>query len=204
MRKNLIFLISLIGIVALFSLSGCSNYTNNKTVNGIIDSYYKSIEPSNRGDLKIFAQKPIDDKLLVLAEKYSGDGHSFTELFLISNDKKIEKRATGYTPLSMCFTINLLEYEDNTIVFGNFNNSKWEMETDKKKPVNIQNILVKFKNGEIIKEDVGVGYIVYSNSLTNVEAFELYDNNGVLQSDLNDLRKYGSVFNETSFTDIGE
>ncbi|HUS89531.1 MAG TPA: hypothetical protein VMW91_09230, partial [Desulfosporosinus sp.] len=150
-------------------------------------------------EVKIFAQKPIDDKMLVLAEKYSGDGHSYTELFLISNDKKIEKRATGFTPISMCFTANLLEYENNTIVFGNLNKTKWEMETDTKKPVDIQNILVKFKNGEIIKENVGEGYIIYSKSLTDVEALELYDNNGILQSDLNDLRKYGSVFNEASF-----
>lgn len=204
MGKNRIVLINLIVLVAFFSVSGCSYNTNNKTVNEIIESYHKSVEPSNKGDLEIFAQKLINDKLLVLTEKYSGEGHSYTELFLISSDKKIEKRATGETPLSMCFTINLLEYEGNTIIFGNFNNSKWEMETDTKRPVNIQNILVRFKNGEIIREDVGKGYIVFSNSLTNVETIELYDNNGVLQSDINDLRKYGRVFNETSFTDVKE
>ncbi|SHH24306.1 hypothetical protein SAMN02746098_00530 [Desulfosporosinus lacus DSM 15449] len=39
-------------------------------------------------------------------------------------------------------------------------------------------------------------------SESDVEVVELYDNNGILQSDLNDLRRYGSVFNEASFVDI--
>ncbi|WP_425800764.1 hypothetical protein ACHOLT_11655 [Desulfitobacterium sp. Sab5] len=194
--------IGLIILTTFFSLTGCSEPSNNRTITDIINSYYKSVEPSNKGDMKIFSQKTIGDKTLMLTEKYSGDGHSNTELFLISSDMKIEKRATGFSPMSMCFSANVLQYENNTIVFGNFNKTKWEMETDTKKPVNIQNILVKFKNGEIIKENVGEGYIIYSKSLTNVEVLELYDNNGVLQSDLNDLRRYGSVFNDASFVDI--
>lgn len=195
--------ISLIILTTFLSLTGCSEPSNNRTINDIISSYYKSVEPSNKGDMKIFAQKTIEDKTLVLTQKYSGDGHSYTELFLISNDmKRIEKRATGFSPLSMCFSVNVLQYENNTIVFGNFNKTKWEMETDTKKPVNIQNILVRFKNGEIIKENVEEGYIIYSKSLTNVEVLELYDNNGMLQSDLDDLRRYGSVFNDVSFVDI--
>ena len=76
------------------------------------------------------------------------------------------------------------------------------METDTKKPVNIRNILVKFKNGERIEEPVGTGYIISSKPVADVEAIELYDHNGLLQSDLNDLRRYGSVFTETSFIDI--
>lgn len=204
MVRRKLSIICIIVLSGLLSLTGCSEHSESRksTVNEIVDSYYKRFEPTNRGDLKILAQKPIDDKILVLAEKYSGNGHSYTELFLINKEKKIEKRATGFTPISMCFSANLLEYENNTIVFGNFNDTKWEIETDTKKPVNIQSILVKFKNGEKIKENVGLGYIIYSKSLADVGVIELYDNNGVLQSDLNDLRKYGSVFTETSFTDI--
>ncbi len=195
-------------IVILYSLlsftTGCAAHPGSatSTINESVESYYKRFEPTNEGELMIFAQRPLDDKVLVLAEKYSGDGHSSTELFLINAEKRIEKRATGLTPISMCFTVNLLEYEGNAIVFGNFNNTKWEMETDTKKPVNIRNILVKFKNGERIEEPVGTGYIISSKPVADVEAIELYDHNGLLQSDLNDLRRYGSVFTETSFIDI--
>ncbi|WP_028305451.1 hypothetical protein [Desulfitobacterium sp. PCE1] len=204
MIRRRLSIICILIISGLLSLTGCTEHSESKssTVNDLVDSYYKRFEPTNRGDLKILAQKPIDNKTLVLAEKYSGDGHSCTELFLINNDKRIEKRATGLTPISMYFSVNLLEYENNTIAFGNFNNTKWEMETDTKKPVNIQNILVKFKNGEIIEENVGLGYIIYSKTLSDIEIVELYDKNGILQSDLNDLRKYGSVFTEVSFVDI--
>jgi len=68
--------------------------------------------------------------------------------------------------------------------------------------IDIQNILVKFKNGEIIEEPVGLGYIISSKPVADVEAVELYDHNGLLQSDLNDLRRYGSVFTEASFMEI--
>jgi len=114
------------------------------TINEIVESYYKRFEPTNKGELKILAQRPLDDKVLVLAEKYSGDGHSSTELFLINEEKRIEKRATGLTPISMCFTANLLEYENNVIVFGSFNNTKWEMETDTKKPIDISSVALSY------------------------------------------------------------
>ncbi|ACL19035.1 hypothetical protein Dhaf_0975 [Desulfitobacterium hafniense DCB-2] len=195
-------------IVILYSLLsftiGCAEHPDSAkdTINEIVESYYKRFEPTNEGELMILAQRPLDDKVLVLAEKYSGDGHSSTELFLINSEKSIEKRATGFTPLSMCFTVNLLEYENNAIVFGSFNDTKWEIETDTKKTVDIQSILIKFKNGEIIEEPVGLGYIISLKPVAEVEAIELYDHNGLLQSDLNDLRRYGSVFTETSFIDI--
>jgi len=201
-RRVWIFIVMLYGLLSF--TTGCADHSASakSTINEVVESYYKRFEPTNKGELKIFAQRPIDDKVLVLAEKYSGDGHSSTELFLINAEKRIEKMATGHTPLSMCFTVNLLEYEDNAIVFGSFKDTQWEIETDTQKTVDIQNILVKFKNGEIIEESVGLGYIISSKPVADVEAVELYDHNGLLQSDLNDLRRYGSVFDETSFSEI--
>jgi len=55
------------------------------------------------------AQKTFNDKKLVLAEKYSGDGHTITILFVISNDKKVVNIADGQTPISMCFSANVSE-----------------------------------------------------------------------------------------------
>lgn len=87
------------------------------------------------------------------------------------------------------------------LLFGTFNDSTWLIDPDKKKPVNIQNIMVRFNNSEVYTDKVEKGYIIYSRSLSNVEFVELYDDNGKLQSDLIDLRRYGSVFNEASFID---
>jgi len=68
--------------------------------------------------------------------------------------------------------------------------------------VDIQNIYIRFKNGEVYNEKVGKGYIVYSKEISDVEVFELYDDNGKLQSDLNDLQRYGQVIIDTSLEDV--
>lgn len=196
-KKNLY---TIVIFILIFSMMGCSTPTSN-SVGDIVESYYKKHEPSNKGKTQIFAQKAFKDGTLVLTEKYDGDGHTITNLFLLEGNKRIIKKARGHTPISMCFTVNVIEYEGIKILFGNFNDSTWLIEPDKKKPVDIQNILVRFKNSEVYNEKVEKGYIIYSKSSSDVEVVELYDNNGVLQSDLNDLRRYGSVFNEASFVD---
>lgn len=176
----------MITLISFLILGGCSQLTN-KSISERVDLYYKKFEPSNKGKLQILAQKPVDDKMLVLAKKYSGDGHSYTELFLINKDNVLEKRAQGLTPISMCFSANKVDTQNRTIVYGNFNNSKWDMKSDTKKPVDIQYIIVKFENGETIKENVDKGYIVYSSTQSELKSIELYDASGQLQSDLNEI-----------------
>ncbi|KJR45409.1 hypothetical protein UF75_4196 [Desulfosporosinus sp. I2] len=186
--------------ILIFSMIGCSTPTSN-SIGDIVESYYKKHEPSNKGKTQIFAQKAYKDSTLVLTEKYTGDGYHITNLFLLDDNKRIIKKAQGATPISMCFIVNVIEYDGSKILFGTFNDSTWLIEPDKKKPVNIQNIMVRFKNSEVYTDKVEKGFIIYSRSLSNVEFVELYDDNGKLQSDLNDLRRYGSVFNEVSFVD---
>ncbi|EHQ88724.1 hypothetical protein DesyoDRAFT_1591 [Desulfosporosinus youngiae DSM 17734] len=198
--KNLKW-ISVVVFILFFSIMGCSS-SASKSIENTIESYYKTHLPGLKEKTQFFAQKEFEGGTLVLTEKYRGDGHAFTELFLLGDDKKILKVAHGGTPLSMCFTVNVIEYGGCKILFGNFNDSKWLVEPDKKVAVNIQSILVKFKNGEQYEEKVGKGYIVYSKELSDVEVVELYDDKGKLQSDLNDLQRYGNVFDETSFVDV--
>jgi hypothetical protein len=189
--------------ILFFCIVGCSLPGSN-SINTIIELYYKKHDPLNKGKTQIFAQKEFMGGTLVLTEKYRGDGHTFVNLFLLNKDKRIIKVASGETPLSMCFTVNVIEYDGCKILFGSFNDSKWLIEPDKKKSVDIRNILVRFKNGEEYNEKVEKGYIIYSKEISDIEAVKLYDDNGNLQSDLNDLKRYGKVFNETSFIDIGQ
>lgn len=53
--------------------------------------------------------------------------------------------------------------------------------------MDIQNIVVKFKNGEIVNEKVGNAYIVYSTQESALETIELYNDHGQLQSELSDI-----------------
>lgn len=186
--------------ILFFCMIGCSSSRNSNE--NTIESYFQKHNPLNKGKTQIFSQKAFKDDTLILTEKYSGDGHTFTNLFLLDKDKKILKVATGQTPLSMCFTVNAVEYDGCKILFGSFNDSKWLIELDKKEPVDIKNIYIRFKNGEVYNEKVGKGYIVYSKEISDVEVFELYDDNGKLQSDLNDLQRYGEVIIDTSLEDI--
>jgi len=186
-----------IAVIGLLILGGCSQ-SANKSISERVDLYYKKFEPLNNGELKILAQKPMDDKMLVLAKKYSGDGHAYTKLLLINKEQVIEKNAQGVMPLSMCFIANKLDYENKTIVFGNFNNTKLDIKSNTKKPVEIQYIVVKFKNGEVIKEDVDKAYIIYSSTQSDLESIELYNADGQLQSDLNEI---GNVEN-AEFVDV--
>lgn len=192
----------IVGVIFIlfFGMIGCSSPRNSNE--NSIESYYKKHDPSNKGETQIFSQKEFNDTTLMLTEKYSGDGHTFTNLFLLDKDKKILKMATGQTPLSMCFTVNAVEYDGCKILFGSFNDSKWLIEPDKKASVDIQNIHIRFKNGEVFNEKVGKGYIVYSEEISDIEVFELYDDNGKLQSDLNDLQRYGEVIIDTSLEDV--
>lgn len=46
------------------------------------------------------------------------------------------------------------------------------------------------------------GEAVTSYNTADVEIFELYDDNGKLQSDINDLQRYGEVIIDTSLEDV--
>ncbi len=174
------------------------------TIEEVINEFYKKRDLSNNGVTEFLSKKSFKDNTLVLSRKYKGDGHSFTELFLIDNNMNIVKWATGHEPISMCFTINVIDYENTTIIFGSFNHSTWLVEPDERKSVKIDNIYVKYKNSESYREkvDVDKGYIVFSKGISEVEEVALYDKENILQSSLEDLSKYGHMFDIAEFTDV--
>ena len=199
------FLIAIVAIIIVISQVSCVQQ-EKKDIKVVINDYYEKNDELNKGKIKILVVKPYKENTLVLAQKYSGDGEPHTDLFIINKIMKITKKAVGEEPISMCFTVNIINFDETTIAFGNFKDSKWLVETDAKKAVKIENIYVKFKNGEIFKENVDMdkGYILFTKSNTEIETMNLYNKNNELQSSLEDLERYGKVFDEAEFVDITE
>ena len=208
MKKLTLILISLLFCLSLASCKDNSLATtaldrkpNEQSIKDAVSKYYLAKEPKNKGELKIYNIKPFRDKYLVLAEKYSGDGHRFTNLLLIDEKYNTIAWTSGETPISMCFSINKVDYDGSTILFGTFNNSKWESKQDKKIPVEINKIDIKFDNNQNIKEDVSIenGYIVVSKPISKVEQFNLYNEKNEIQSNLEEL---GDITSESQFNEL--
>lgn len=208
MKKLTLILISLAFCLSLASCKDNSLATtaldrkpNEQSIKEAVSKYYLAKEPKNKGELKIYNIKPFKDKYLVLADKYSGDGHKFTNLLLIDEKYNTIAWTSGETPISMCFSINKVDYDGNTILFGTFNNSKWDSKQDKKIPVEINKIDIKFDNNQNVKEAVSIenGYIVVSEHILKVKEFNLYNEKNELQSSLEEL---GDISSESQFNEL--
>jgi hypothetical protein len=106
--------------------------------------------------------------------------------------------------MSACFEVNRLEYESNTILFGDFIDSKW-VEPDMRQAVKLDKIFVEFKDGVKYEESVSMdkGYIIVENTLSDVKIVNLYNDKGELQSNLEDLRKFRrTIFHDTDFINV--
>ncbi|WP_238882749.1 hypothetical protein [Clostridium sp. YIM B02551] len=154
-----------------------------------VSNFYLKSDAKNNGELIIYNTKTYKNNYLVLAEKYSGDGHRSTNLFIIDDKFSITRWTSGETPISNCFSINKCILDKSTILFGTFNNSKWDPKQDIKIPVQISNIDISFKSGQNIKEDVSneTGYIIALDSITEVQQFNLFNEKNELQSNLDEI-----------------
>ena len=117
MKKTLIVLLGVILIIC-----GCfgGKLSYEEHLEKSIEKYYIENQPHNNGTLIIEQIRELENKYLVMCEKYSGDGHGFDDLFLIDNNFNITHVAHGYKPLSPCFSYNELSYNGKTILFGSF------------------------------------------------------------------------------------
>jgi hypothetical protein len=183
-----------------FSFLSCSS-SKEKDIFKKIDGFYQKISPSNKGVTEIYSIKEFQDGNVVLTEKYPGDGESGTVLFLLDKNNKVLKRASGENPMTPCFVVNVAKLGNANILFGKFKDSMWSAELNKKVNVKIDKIKVEFQNGDIIEENVSTkkGYIIISKSKSDIKSMELYNNNNVLQSNLNDIKPYGDLYNYTEF-----
>ena len=200
MQKSILIVLS---ILVCVSLASCKitrstatglHEANEKLIKEAVSQFYLTNEPYNKGELKIYNAKEFKDKYLVLTEKYFGQGERRSILLLIDKNYNVIAWTSGYTPINKCFSINKVDYDGNTILFGNFNNVKWDS-NDKKISININKIEVGFSNEEIISENVSIenGYIIVTNPISQVEKFNLYNENNELQSSLEELEKIDTV-----------
>ena len=185
MKKILVVLLG-----AILIISGCSNdkLSNEEHFKKSIEKYYEENQPHNNGTLIIEQIKEFENGYLVMCEKYSGDGHSFDDLFLIDNKFKITHVTHGYKPLSPCFSYNELYHNGKTILFGSFNDTKWIPETDTKVEVDIKEVYVELENGASVFEKVNLenGYLIVLDGELEINKFELYNDNKELQAELDD------------------
>lgn len=81
-----------------------------KKLTKVISEYYLKSDPTNEGSLVIYNIKDFGSGYWVLTEKYSGEGEKFSLLLLVDYDFNILAKASGNTPLSSCFSANVLKY----------------------------------------------------------------------------------------------
>ena len=206
-KKLLILIILILLIVGGFALY---KYTNSRPednkaksehelITESLDKYYLKINHQKKTEFKIYNTKKLDDKYLVLAEGAVSEGERVSKLFLLNNKFDILKVTYGHIPISQCFSINKVIYENKTISFGNFNNSKINENADKKIPVDIKKIEIKFEDGTSVQESVSVdnGYILISNTVSDINDVILYNNNNEIQSNLSDLGINGRIQNKS-------
>lgn len=183
--KKLIMIFCLICILA-----GCTSNTVSleDRIFLSLEKYYGKTELYNNGTLIINQIKEFENGYLVMAEKHSGDGHSFDVLFLMDDKLNVTGRTAGTKPMSPCFSYNKLYYNGKTILFGSFNDTKWVPEIDEKVTVDIKEIYIELKNKETIREKVNAdkGYLIIFDGDWQIEKFELYDNNQSLQAHLDE------------------
>lgn len=205
--KKLLFI-----FISIFFMSLIIFYFNNKSlfhkeinqtkktkealISESINSFYAKVQPKNTGELIIYNTKTFDEDLLVLCEKTSEQGQRCSEFFILNKNYQIIASAIGEIPMSMCFSANKITYNNYTILFGNFNNTKWDVIKDIKVPVDIDTIKIKLDNGTLLTEQVSIdnGYIIPVNSNSTISDISLYSKNDELQSNLKDI---GSINEST-------
>jgi len=177
-----------IGVVLLTNAQYKEDHRSEKKLGAAIDGYYLNTQPMNMGALKIYNIKRYGNGYLVLTEKYRGEGHSFSDLFLIDNRFKITAVASGNMPIRQCFSANVVRGPGNSIVFGNFKNKKWDSKSDTLVDVQIDTVKITFEDGTVSKQSVTMedGYIIIADTASKIKDIEVYNKKKELQSKLSE------------------
>lgn len=181
MKKLTLGIFSLVLISLLIS---CGNKTS--TVSKSIEEFFNKKASNEKVD--ILLTKDMGNEKIVLAEMNEKDGEQHTNLFLLNENNEILSWTSGRKPISQCFSVNTLIYNDKRIIFGSFNDSKYIPSEDKKVSVDISQIDITLSDNKNIRESVTLdkGYLVITD-ISDIKDVKILNEKDEVQSTLSDI-----------------
>lgn len=204
-RKIIINITQLLTLICIISLIFINRYNpqNRRNIKIIkaIEKYYEEKNVENINKVEVLDSEISKGNNYILVKTEFDKETNGLNLFLFDENYKILKKAEGIMPISMCFSVNKLNYNGDNIIFGSFNDSTWIPKEDIRKPVTINTIEFELSNNGKLDKNVSgkEGYIMILSEESNVDDINLFNEKKELQSNLDDLKEYGEVFNETTF-----
>lgn len=181
MKKLTLGIFSLVLISLLIS---CGNKTS--TVSKSIEEFFNKKASNEKVD--ILLTKDMGNEKIVLAEINEKDGEQHTNLFLLNENNEILSWTSGRKPISQCFSVNTLIYNEKRIIFGSFNDSKYIPSEDKKVSVDISQIDITLSDNKNIRESVTLdkGYLVITD-ISDIKNVKILNEKDEVQSTLSDI-----------------
>jgi len=188
------FILSTFSLILISLLISCNS--NVSTIQKSIETFFSKNSSNEKVDILLI--KEIDNEKLILAQKPEKDGEQSTNLFLLNENNKILNWTSGRKPISQCFTINTLIYNNKRIIFGSFNDSKYIPSEDKKISVDISKIDIILTNNKNICEDVSLdkGYLLVIDDTSDIQEVTVLNNGNEIQSTLRDI---DNIIDNTDF-----
>jgi hypothetical protein len=179
------FILNTFSLILISLLISCNSKVS--TIQKSIETFFSKNSSNEKIDILLI--KEIDNEKLILAQKPEKDGVQSTNLFLLNENNEILSWTSGSMPISQCFTVNTLIYNDKRIVFGSFNDSKYIPSEDKKISVNISKIDIILTNNKNINEDVSLdkGYLLIIDDSSDIHEVTVLNSNNEVQSTLRDI-----------------
>lgn len=178
-------ILSTFSLVLISFLISCSSKTS------IVEKSIEEFFGKKTSDEKavILLTKDIGNEKLVLAERHEKDEQQHTTLFLLNENNEILSWTTGIKPISQCFSVNTLIYNDKRIIFGSFNDSKYIPSEDKKVSVDISKIDITLTDNKNICESVILdeGYLVIMDNTSDIKEVKVLNEKDEVQSTLKDI-----------------
>jgi phosphotransferase system IIB component len=155
--------------------------------------------------ISIFAEVDIENDKLILGSCYSGVGEENCDLFHVKKDKKevkIHGITIGNEPISMGYSLNLVMFDDKTVIFGTLSDKDYDYKNDVMNEVNYTEIEVIFNDGLVEKQNIKNqdGYIVVGETTSKIETIILYQDNEV-SAMLDELLEYDEIVNRVEFSE---
>ena len=188
------FILSTFSLILISLLISCNSKVS--TIEKSIETFFSKNSSNEKVDILLI--KEIDNEKLILAQKPEKDGEQSTNLFLLNENNKILNWTSGRKPISQCFTINTLIYNNKRIIFGSFNDSKYIPSEDKKISVDISKIDIILTNNKNICEDVSLdkGYLLVIDDTSDIQEVAVLNNGNEIQSTLRDI---DNIIDKTDF-----